>query len=269
MAVRIISAAVAIVLAVGILFLHNTVVLDIAVALIAAGMLLELYYAVNGKKYRPFLWLGMLYVLAYFAQPYLHLDYNPLYFYVLLMFAVYLKFYSVMHFRDLFFMLAVTLLIPPAMNTILVMDNTGKHGLFLLILALCGAWLADSGAYFAGTFFGKHKLCPLISPKKTVEGLVGGIVTNAVLFAVIALAYNKIFAESKLDFNWPGLILSGMLCALIGLVGDLSASVVKRKCGIKDYGNIMPGHGGFMDRFDSVLFVAPFMAYVYRLGFLF
>lgn len=135
-----------------------------------------------------------------------------------------------------------------------------------LVMGLCGAWLADSGAYFAGTFFGKHKLCPEVSPKKTIEGFVGGIVVTGLLFMLINFAYSKILpnvSDYTVSVNYLEVFLLGVALAVVGTIGDLSASVLKRQCDIKDYGNIMPGHGGAMDRFDSVLFVAPcFYAFV-------
>jgi phosphatidate cytidylyltransferase len=160
-------------------------------------------------------------------------------------------------------MLASSLLITFAMSSLIELKDSNKeHGLFLLLLSLCGAWLADTGAYFVGTLMGKHKLCPNISPKKTVEGLIGGTITNGILFIGIGLLYSFIKSKNGVDIeiNYIFIAILGMLCSLLGLLGDLSASLVKRQCNIKDYGNIMPGHGGALDRFDSVLFVVPFMS---------
>ena len=140
-------------------------------------------------------------------------------------------------------------------------------GVFLLLITLCAAWLADSGAYFAGTFLGKTHLCPEISPKKTVEGLIGGVAANGVIMLIVSLVYRYIVKGYPVHFVW--IVLAGMVCAIIGLIGDLTASIIKRQTGIKDYGNIMPGHGGVMDRFDSVLLVAPFMYYLYTQGLIF
>jgi phosphatidate cytidylyltransferase len=142
-----------------------------------------------------------------------------------------------------------------------------EYGVFAVVLTLAGAWLADSGAYFAGTFFGKTKLCPVISPKKTVEGLIGGTVCNGVFLLIIAGVYNSLI-NKDVHVNLIAVFIAGMLCSVIGLVGDLGASVIKRQAGIKDYGNIMPGHGGIMDRFDSVLTVTPFMFWMFTSGLL-
>jgi len=115
------------------------------------------------------------------------------------------------------------------------------------------AFANDAGAYFIGCAFGKHKLCPEISPNKSVEGLFGGIVTSAIACGAVALfMYPNI---------WVHCVIIGLIGSCFGTCGDLVASAFKRKMGIKDYGNLIPGHGGIMDRFDSVLLVAPFVYY--------
>jgi len=144
-------------------------------------------------------------------------------------------------------------LVPQAMSTMVRIDRMDEeNGLFLLIMGLCGAWIADTGAYFTGVAFGKHKLCPEISPKKTIEGFAGGITFTGIAYAV-AFSIRGGFSVSTA----AAAFCVGAVCAVIGTVGDLSASMVKRQIGFKDYGRIMPGHGGLMDRFDSVLFVLP------------
>lgn len=119
----------------------------------------------------------------------------------------------------------------------------------VLLLVFLTAFATDTMAYFTGSFFGRHKLCPVISPKKTVEGSIGGIVGSVVLCGIFAL---WLAPELLVDF----LILGG-LGGVVSQFGDLTASIFKRKMGIKDYGTLIPGHGGVMDRFDSVLFTAP------------
>ncbi|MDE6594779.1 MAG: phosphatidate cytidylyltransferase, partial [Oscillospiraceae bacterium] len=141
------------------------------------------------------------------------------------------------------------------------------HGVCYIVLCLAGAWLGDSGAYFVGTFWKfweKHKLCPEISPKKTWEGAVGGVLTVGLVFALYAFGYRIVqgYRGYSFEVNYLYLVIMGLVCGVLGIIGDLSASLIKRQYGIKDFGNIMPGHGGLMDRFDSVLFVAPFMMFV-------
>ena len=120
-----------------------------------------------------------------------------------------------------------------------------------LWIALSVPWVADSLAYFAGRFFGKKKLCPDISPKKTVAGAVGGVVGTGVLYAVL---YGILGSWNPVEL----LVSAGaaMCLAVASIFGDLFASVVKRHYGVKDYGNLFPGHGGVMDRFDSTIPVA-------------
>ena len=186
---------------------------------------------------------------------------------ILCIFITYIAQHKTLKYYRLLFILSCTILVSKAMSCLIILNGMDKtHGLMYLIMGLCGAWLADSGAYFAGTFFGKHKLCPEVSPKKTVEGFIGGIVVTGLLFMLINFGYSKILplvTDSTVSVNYFEVCLLGMALAVVGTIGDLSASVLKRQSAIKDYGNIMPGHGGAMDRFDSVLFVAPcFYAFV-------
>ena len=133
---------------------------------------------------------------------------------------------------------------------------TTYHGLFLILFAMFSAWLTDTFAYFTGSFLGKHKMCPNISPKKTYEGAIGGVIgcviSNVALYAVFE---NFVF-ENPVN-NYLAVVLMSVALSVISMCGDLTASVVKRNFGIKDFGKLIPGHGGIMDRFDSVLFVAP------------
>lgn len=130
------------------------------------------------------------------------------------------------------------------------------HGEYLYLLIFLSAWITDSGAYFAGVFFGKHKLIPDVSPKKTVEGAIGGIITCVLTFVIFGLIVSKI---SDLTPHYLRLALVGAVVSVVSMIGDLIASLIKRKYGVKDYGSIFPGHGGVLDRFDSVLATAPFL----------
>lgn len=265
MLTRIISAAVAIVIAVAVLCFHNTIVLNIAVAALIAVALFELFKAEDCLKFKVSQAVCYIFALTIpFSNYLLKLDKNIMYYivagFLLVMFITFLGYYKTMKYEKLCFMIFVSTFISVTMSTLLYLNRTGEeHGLFYVVLTLCGAWLADSGAYFAGTFLGRHKLCPNISPKKTVEGIIGGVITNGIIFVLLGLGYTKLIASGDVSANYILLFVLGMICALLGLLGDLSASLLKRQTGIKDYGNIMPGHGGVMDRFDSVLFVAPFM----------
>ena len=260
MLTRIISAAVGIVIAVVVLIFHDTqYVLSTAVAALSAIAVYEVMRAAKVTDMKISLVLSIAYAIL---QPFWLLtqySFMVTMIFVLLTFCGFIMKHKYYEYGKVFFSLAASLLITNALCTLITLHALGgRNGIMYLILGLCGAWLADSGAYFVGTFMGKKKLCPEISPKKTVEGFIGGILITGFLFLLISFVYMKIVSYN-VTVNWFGVCILGMLLAVIGTVGDLSASMLKRQCDIKDYGNIMPGHGGVMDRFDSVLFVAPAM----------
>ena len=128
----------------------------------------------------------------------------------------------------------------------------------LIWIVVIAAFGSDICAYFTGYFLGKHKMAPNLSPKKTIEGAVGGLLGSSLL----SMAFGLIFVKDS-TLSHPALVffLLGLLGGAAGMAGDLTASMFKRKMGIKDYGNLIPGHGGIMDRFDSVIFAAPVVYY--------
>lgn len=261
MKVRIISAAVGIAIAIIVFFLHNTIIFPAAVAIVTSIMIFELFRAAKCSQLYVPLVTAIVYAVVEIISFGTFFEKYVFIIELLAVFAIFFVFimkHKEITFQQTSFMLAIMILVPESMLTILKTEALDDaHGIVFLILGLCGAWIADSGAYFVGTFLGKHKLCPEISPKKTVEGFVGGIITTAVVFVLFNLVYVNFISNEELHVNYLLLALAGAVCAVIGTLGDLSASMIKRQCGIKDYGNIMPGHGGIMDRFDSVLFVMP------------
>lgn len=274
MGTRIKSAAVAIILAVILLILHNTFVFNLALGFIICMAIWEVFKATGFAKHQKVAIACYAFVALDAIMPALHAHgwmwfFNSRLYYLLFVIAVcviYLMDHDKFSYTDFFVMIGVTSLFNYCFSTLTSMARV-PGGVFLLLITLCAAWLADSGAYFAGTFLGKTPLCPQISPKKTVEGLIGGVAANGVIMLIVSLVYRYIVKGYPVKFGW--IVFAGMLCAIIGLIGDLTASVIKRQTGIKDYGNIMPGHGGVMDRFDSVLLVAPFMYYLYTQGLIF
>ncbi len=125
-----------------------------------------------------------------------------------------------------------------------------NYGGYLIIAMLAAIWVCDSAAYFLGTAFGKHKLFPRVSPKKSWEGAIAGFV-----FAIITMVIAKLLG---LDFlSWKDAVVIGMIVGFIGQTGDLVESLIKRDANVKDSSSIIPGHGGIFDRFDSLLFSAP------------
>lgn len=182
--------------------------------------------------------------------------------YTLVLFILMLTNYENTKFEDVATVLVATIFVPWAFSTLTLLNGIdkrfpeefdGHHGIFYILLALFCALISDTFAYFVGKFLGKHKLTK-ISPKKTVEGAVGGVfggvVSSVILFAVFDNCFFTVHSVSYLEV----IILSAVL-SVIGICGDLTASVMKRNFGIKDFGKLFPGHGGVMDRCDSILFV--------------
>ncbi len=131
----------------------------------------------------------------------------------------------------------------------------GDFGAYVYLLVFVGAWITDIFAYFCGMLFGKHKLIPEVSPKKTVEGSIGGILFCGIAYVVFGLVLKYVVALSA-EINFVLLFVYGVVVSVVSQIGDLSMSAIKRRYEIKDYGKIFPGHGGVLDRFDSILAVA-------------
>lgn len=142
----------------------------------------------------------------------------------------------------------------PYCLTALVRLHGYPQGRFYILLPFVIAFLSDTGAYFAGRAFGRHKLAPVISPNKTIEGVVGGVAG-----AIVGVIIYCVILERAFDFevNYLYVPVYGVLGSFGAVFGDLSFSAIKRQTGIKDYGNLIPGHGGILDRFDSMVVVAP------------
>lgn len=150
--------------------------------------------------------------------------------------------------------LAAGLLVPYLLTSLvrIQMMVSGRH---YILIPFIIAFLSDTGAYFAGRAFGRHKLAPVISPKKTVEGMIGGILGAIVGMVVYTLVLQLVF---PMNVNYVYAVIYGAVGSVGAVFGDLCFSVIKRQTGIKDYGNLIPGHGGILDRFDSQSFAAPF-----------
>lgn len=156
-------------------------------------------------------------------------------------------------FQDICAVLMGGIAIPLALSCLLRL-RLMPYGGGLVLMPLVAAFMSDSAALFTGMACGRHKLAPKASPKKTVEGAIGGLVGGVVGMVLFRIVFFFITVE-PLPIGWCMVI--GLVGAFMGQLGDLSFSVIKRQCGIKDYGRLLPGHGGVLDRFDSVIFAAP------------
>lgn len=267
MKTRIITALVAICVLLPILFLAKTVVFPIAVAICSILAIFEMLRCIGiGKSVAvsiPFYLIaaGMPFVLRYLGSS--HLDLvkriafasvvlTALYLFTVLTFSH--GKYDIRQIGTAFLSVFYILL---GFNAILIIHDIPKGGEYLYLVTFIGAWITDIFAYFCGMLFGrggKHKLLPDVSPKKTVEGSIGGVV-----FCVIAMILFGVIVDAISSSNSANLwifALAGIPVSIVAQVGDLSLSVIKRTYGVKDYGKIFPGHGGMLDRFDSVIAVS-------------
>lgn len=145
-------------------------------------------------------------------------------------------------------------LLIPYLLTALTRIHVTENGRFFILIPFVFAFLSDTGAYFTGIFLGKHKMAPVISPKKTWEGAIGGVAG-----AIVGMILYCVILQVFFDFtpNYFFAVIYGILGSVGSVFGDLCFSVIKRQTGIKDYGNLIPGHGGILDRFDSMMIAAP------------
>lgn len=179
---------------------------------------------------------------------------------VLVFLLAMLKGYAYTTFEDVSVSVFASVLVPFGFSIFIRlrdMFQIEQFGIYLIFYALICALATDSGAQLAGMAFGKHKMSPNISPKKTVEGAVGGLLFSLLLNGVAIVLYNRL-ADFKMDeFAVTVLLAACLPVSFMGMMGDLSASVLKRNFDVKDFGKIFPGHGGVMDRFDSSMFTLP------------
>lgn len=144
--------------------------------------------------------------------------------------------------------------IMPFLFSSIVQIRLMENGEYMILFPFLAAWMTDTGAYFAGSFLGRHKLCEKISPKKTVEGAIGGVVICVLSIFVFAKIME---AKFGMQVEYPLVMVGALVLSVLSQIGDLSFSIIKREYNIKDYGSIMPGHGGVLDRFDSTIFTVP------------
>lgn len=161
--------------------------------------------------------------------------------------------------RDVLDILFAGAFMPAMLSALSVLNSYGTEGgrIPYVILAIGLAFVTDAGAYFAGVFLGKHRGITKVSPNKSLEGYIGGIVTGGLYALLLGFILSRCFDHYAVHYG--ALVLYGLVGAALTAIGDLSFSLIKRELGIKDYGKLLPGHGGMMDRFDSMVFCAPWV----------
>ena len=264
MKTRVITAVIALALFIPVLFFLPTVVLTLVCGVLMAVGAWELLYATKSCPNHPFLYISC---AVAFAVPLIlskpdselwpFLTVCALYMMAIFACAVF------DHEKIKYDMLGkgfLAAIILPLCFSAFVRIRNGENGVLLVLMPWVTVWMCDSFALFTGMLLGKHKLAPYVSPKKTVEGAVGGLVFATLACVIYVLVMNHCFGLEMAI--WPAVIF-GVVGSTAGQIGDLSLSVIKRGAGIKDYGKLFPGHGGVWDRFDSILFAAPLFELLY------
>lgn len=262
---RIIFGVLGVIAAIAIIFFASVQVIGVCIAIIAALGLWE-FYRVTGlfSKKSPSVFLGYTYAAFLYVYTILTGSVNSYVFllsvliYVFLLLTLTVMFHDKMSFNEAAVSFLGTVYIAVFFLHIVLIRALNSGKLLIWILFIC-AWATDTFAYIFGKTMGKHKLCPKISPKKTVEGSLGGILGCMLCVFVYTLAVSGICGFGA---NYASALAAAALGALFSQVGDLAASCIKREHGAKDYSNLIPGHGGILDRFDSVLFISPLIYYI-------
>ncbi|HEY9062377.1 MAG TPA: phosphatidate cytidylyltransferase [Pseudobacteroides sp.] len=233
----------------------------------------EFYNAVSNVGYKPIRLFGYLSCLPIlivglktsnrFFTDYLDIIKSANYVSLALFLVMVFLFLIIIFFHEKFNIINISLtvfgmLYVPFLFSFVVMTRKLDNGFYYIWLIFIGAFATDTFAYFSGKFFGKRKILPVISPKKTFEGFVGGILGSMVLTSAFGLFINYLFKKDMGEtIPYHHFIILGGINGIVSQIGDWGASAIKRFSRVKDYGNLMPGHGGVLDRFDSILFVAP------------
>ena len=262
MKTRIITAAVTIPILLLLLLVANKVVAAVVWAAMMAVGAYELLYS-TGLIREPRLVVYAC-VMAFAVTMWSYFGAEQAYFLLIVLIFMVLLFSEMMraHVKitfDKICMCVVAGLLVPYLLSSLIRILTLKIGRFVILIPFIVAFGSDAGAYFTGFFFGKHKMAPVLSQHKTIEGALGGIASAVVCMIIYGLIMDLPIKALNFRVNYLYAAIYGLFGSLAGIFGDLCFSVIKRQTGIKDYGNLLPGHGGILDRFDSMMMVGPLM----------
>jgi phosphatidate cytidylyltransferase len=255
---RIITSIIGLPLLIFVVISGGTVLKAVLFGLILIAMS-EVYKALSGKV-KPVHAPGFVFSAVYmFFIDYVH-DYKVLTIILILMtistLCSLVMFYGKTSIVDACYTIFGFYYVAILLSSVYLVRNHPNHGGYFVWMIFIAAWGSDTGAYFIGKLFGRHKLVPKLSPKKTVEGAVGG----TIIATLLALAYGFILSRMLHVDDVRAVtycVVTGFFGSIFAQFGDLTASAIKRLNGVKDFGALIPGHGGVMDRFDSILFTAP------------
>lgn len=258
MKTRIITAAILVPLLLIILLILPKLITAILFGLLAAIAVYELLMGTGYIKQFRLVAYGM--VMAFLASLWSGLGAGHVWavigivLFACVLFAEMMLSHIKLRFEKICICFVAALLIPYLFTALVRIHADDTTGRYFILIPFILAFLSDSGAYFAGCYLGKHKLAPAISPKKTIEGAIGGVLA-AVAFMLLYTLILQLAFDFKVNYGFA--LLYGVVGSVASVFGDLCFSVIKRQTGIKDYGNLIPGHGGVLDRFDSMMIVAP------------
>lgn len=233
---------------------------EITISLLSAFCVYEALNAIKIKKHKTLVVFSILYSVSI---PVLYSFTSKFFVYYTLVtvaFVYLFNVFSMCKFKDVKFFdsassIYLTVVITSFLTSIVILTRTFEHGLFYLILCIvCFAWATDIFAYVFGVLFGKNRFSPNISPKKSIEGSIGGTLTSVASTVGAMYIYQSI---ADIEFSLVTVIVYALICSIVGQIGDFSFSYIKRSFGIKDFGNLLPGHGGVLDRLDSLIFISP------------
>lgn len=255
MLTRIITAVLGIPLVILVILLGN-IWLKLVIAAISCIALYEIYHVMR-EKYTPIKWLGYTTIGLY----YLLFEWIQKDFLVFISLVVILLLTVMVIKYPKYSIVDVALTLFPVLYTgllfsFIILIRGIEHGMFWVWLIPISAWGSDTFAYFTGITLGKHKLAPHLSPKKTIEGSIGGVLGAGVIGYIYTVTYT-LYSATEISSYSLLVVIAVMLSAILSQIGDLAASAIKRYFKEKDFGYLLPGHGGILDRFDSLLFVAP------------
>lgn len=264
MAKRVISSAVGIIILILVFIFNNPAIINLAITIIGLIGLSEFYNAFKNKGINAFRIIGYIITLFILTIGYLEADILKIILFFTLPISLFILFcksiFSKMKYNIID--ISVTLLgivYVSFLTSFLALTRSLEHGQYFIWYILAGAWCTDTFAYLVGVKFGKHKFST-ISPKKSIEGCIGGIAGCMLFFG----AYTYYLTTIGIELNVAVMTFVGLLISIISQIGDFAASSIKRYCDIKDFGTIMPGHGGVLDRFDSVIMIAPFIYMIFQ-----
>lgn len=248
LSIRVISGVIGIIALIAIM-ITGGLVLKLALMILSIVALFEFYKAISKIDLKPIMIVGYLSSILFLSSLFFEKITVDLIFTVLMILSLSITvFGNKFSIKDVAATFIGILYIPFLLYHLIYLDGTKFMWLVFII-----AFGTDTFAYLVGTKFGKHKLCPHISPKKSVEGAIGGIVGSIVLSVIYGIFF-------EIEPLWS-LGIMALVGSIVSQIGDLTASRIKRLVGIKDFGKLMPGHGGALDRFDSIIFAAPFVYY--------